>query len=265
MVYISGVIFAVLCVVAAMIHLEQKPEMLWDFVAFAVVLGGTFAVAIITLPWRELSVIRRLMWKFLVPAGQRRRHYIKDSMRFVQSLRMGAQGPMTFGTDLPGQVLRDGAELIQLGLAKGTIEEILAERIYQTTQRGKHMANRIRSLAKYPPAFGLAGTVLGLIHLMVGISKGMNPQETGVLMAIALMATFYGLMTANLFVNPMGERLLEVVEQDEKLAEIGLRAVLLAAEGSRLLEAQEILNSYVEVGERVDSMNDFDDFVEGAA
>lgn len=52
------------------------------------------------------------------------------------------------------------------------------------------------------------GTVLGLVNLMRGISAGLDAKDTGVQMAVALVATFYGLIFANLIVNPAGEAIL---------------------------------------------------------
>ncbi|OFZ12382.1 MAG: hypothetical protein A2Z20_00995 [Bdellovibrionales bacterium RBG_16_40_8] len=142
--------------------------------------------------------------------------------------------------------------MIQLGFEPAKIEAILKERLFQSTERTRFVGVSIRLLAKYPPAFGLAGTVLGLVHLMRGVSDGMTPQETGVRMAIALVATFYGLLVANLIVNPSGEAIVKNAHEEEKLGEIALQSVLLASERVNLLETQEMLNSFVSEDERID-------------
>ncbi len=257
MLYVSGVLVALACIFAAMIHLDQSVGMLWDFVAFAVVIGGTLAVGLITLPWRDWPVIKQLAKSLFVSRLSSRRQYLHHSLEFVAAAGSGSPVQLPDSSSLSVTVLKDGAELLNLGIQKPIIEEVLVERVFQYGEMGKRIANKIRSLAKYPPAFGLAGTVLGLIHLMGGISSGMSPRETGVRMAVALLATFYGLIVANLFVNPLGERVMEIVEQETKLAEVGVRAVALAAEGVHRLEAQEVLNSYVPKEERVDQLGSF--------
>jgi flagellar motor component MotA len=65
------------------------------------------------------------------------------------------------------------------------------------------------------------------------------------------MATFYGLLVSNLLVNPAGEHMQRVAYEERKRAEIALHSIVLMAEGATLLEAQEILNSYVSKEKRV--------------
>jgi chemotaxis protein MotA len=154
-------------------------------------------------------------------------------------------------TTVSGEVLRDGAELMSLGFSKEKIHAILEERILQSFERAQKIANAVRALSKYPPAFGLAGTVLGLVTLMRKVSEGADAKQTGLMMAIALMATFYGLLTSNLLINPTGENMNKTALAERKNAEIALHAVLLAVDRVSLLEAQEVLNSYVSHDQRV--------------
>jgi flagellar motor component MotA len=71
------------------------------------------------------------------------------------------------------------------------------------------------------------------------------------------VATFYGLLTANLIVNPIGDAIFKNSYDDEKLGEIALQSILLASEKTNLLEAQELLNSYVNPRDRVDVIGAF--------
>lgn len=142
--------------------------------------------------------------------------------------------------------------MIQLGLGKERIAEILEERVFQTGRRRRRVGTAIRNLAKYPPAFGLMGTVLGLVNLMRGLASGLSAQQTGLEMAVALVATMYGLLLANLFINPAGEMVMKKATEDEDAAEIALEAVMLACDRVSMLEAQEVLNSYVDERYRID-------------
>jgi chemotaxis protein MotA len=83
------------------------------------------------------------------------------------------------------------------------------------------------------------------------VADGADAKQTGMMMAIALMATFYGLLTANLLVNPAGENLVKAAQAERKAAEIALHTVLLVIDRSNLLAAQEVLNSYVTKNHRL--------------
>ncbi len=252
MIYIFGIVVAVGALIASIVHLGVPADSYFDFVAFVMVLGGTIATAAFTLPWeltREIVFRSKELFTRKMPDNKQ---LLLDCMHVNQNAQKGVYIYEPSDRSLAQRILRDGVELMQLGLKPEVIHAMLKERVYQAVERTRFVGSSVRSLSKYPPAFGLAGTVLGLVHLMRGISDGMSPQETGVRMAIALVATFYGLMVANFIVNPAGEAIVKNATIDEKNAEIAMQAVLLAAERANLLETQEMLNSYVEPQHRVD-------------
>lgn len=251
MFFAIGLFVAFASLTAAIAHLNQTFLSYYDFVAFVMVFGGTIAVALITLPWELRREIFSRALELLRRKSVDRSQLIRDCLAVNRNTLNGIFHPPAEKKG-PYALLRDGVELIQLGLQPDKIEIILKERLYQGTERARYVANAIRGMSKYPPAFGLAGTVLGLVHLMRGVSEGMSPQDTGIRMAIALVATFYGLLVANLLVNPFGDAIFKNAYEDEKLGEIALQSVMLAAERTSLLEAQELLNSYVPSANRVD-------------
>jgi chemotaxis protein MotA len=246
MIYPLGLIIAFVSIALSIFHLRQSVLSYFDVVALLVVFGGTTAIAVITFPWECRTELKKSL-KDLFTSRKRNPHELmSECMSIIQVARAGGAFP-EFRTEGPaGDLLRDGAELLTLGFSPDKIEIILGERIRQASDRAHRVANAFRSLSKYPPAFGLVGTVLGLVSLMRTISDGGNSQETGLRMAVALVATLYGLLVSNLVINPAGEHILKFSMEDEKDGEIALQAILLASERSSLLEAQEMLNSYVD-------------------
>lgn len=252
MFYLSGLLIATSSMIAVIFHLQQSYTSYWDFVAFAMVLGGTMAVATIIAPWDIYKDLGRNIRRLFIYVAPSQRDFLKLCLEVVAQ-RGGGMKDFKVDPSRPEQrILRDGMELISLGFSTEKIEIVLKERVYQANERNNRVSAMIRSLSKYPPAFGLAGTVFGLVHLMRGVSEGMNAKETGVRMAIALVATLYGLMVANLFVNPAGELINRFAKMDELLAEMAIQAILLARENTPILEAQEMLNSFVDVDQRID-------------
>lgn len=251
MFYLLGLLVAVASLVAAAVHLHQAANHFWDFVAFACVTGGTLAVALMTFPWQYRRIIARSIVLLFTPNGRSEGEVVAEAIEFIRKMQSGARIYECDANSLAREIFRDGAELLNLGFSKEKVHFILEERIHQSFERSQKISNAFRSLAKYPPAFGLAGTVLGLVTLMRKVSDGADAKQTGLLMAIALMATFYGLLTSNLLINPAGENLMKSFLDERKKSEIALHAVLLYAEGAGLLEAQEVLNSYVTQDQRV--------------
>ena len=248
--FLFGLVIAVRSLFAAALHLNQEAKHFWDFVAFACVMGGTVAVAVMTIPWQYRRLVGAAALSLFRGSSKEDGAIVVESIDFMRAMQNGTVD-FAPSTSVAGEILRDGMELVSLGFTKEKIHTILEERILQSFERSQKVANSIRALAKYPPAFGLAGTVLGLVTLMRKVSEGADAKQTGILMAIALMATFYGLLVSNLLINPAGEFLVKNALADRKKAEIALHSILLYLEGASLLEAQEVLNCYVTKESRV--------------
>lgn len=244
--------------IAASIHLQQGLESYWDFVAFSVVIFGTLSVMFINRPAISAKTIFRNFKLSIFESHTETKQFVSECISFARG-----QGIKSKKKTIENQFLIDGTELIGLGFNYEKIEGILTQRYQYHAKTVTQIANWLRKNSKYPPAFGLAGTVLGLIHLMRGISDGINPQETGIRMAVALVATFYGLVIANIILNPVGELLLEKLKHDEEKSEVALTTIRLMMEKASLIEIQEELNSFVESDHKINILSDLS--VEGIA
>lgn len=237
LVLLSGVFL-----LTAIHHLNQSVVTYYDFVALVMVLGGTFTLGIVLLPWEYRKDIKNSI-KFLF--RKEKPHY-KQALRDCMQVTKGGAAPQTHEGDwLYKKILQDGAELVYLGLPSERIEIILQERMFQTIKRWKKISAAVRNLAKYPPAFGLMGTVLGLVNIMRSLASATQAGQLGAEMSIALVATMYGLLVANFFVNPVGELLLKKSEEEEDYAELAIEAILLLSNKSSYIEAHEMLNAMV--------------------
>jgi chemotaxis protein MotA len=269
MYYVIGLGVSFLSIVWSIIHLRQSATNYVDPVGFAVVFGGTLAVAIMVLPW---NMARELRSSFKRLFSNRKIDYKSlnhECLELIQKLQNGNAEYTAKESSIAHQTLSDGVELINLGFTPEKIHTILEERVHQWLERNQKIANSIRSLAKYPPAFGLVGTVLGLVSLMRAISEGASSTEAGFRMAVALVATLYGLLVSNLLLNPAGESILRSALDEKRAGDLALEAIMLAADNVTLLEAQEVLNSKVSPENRVnlmgDAMNTSDNTSEAAA
>lgn len=257
--YPIGLLVATISFVAAILHLGQKASTYYDFVALTMVLGGSIAVGIIGLPWdapREMKRGFRALFRGTRKDG---REVVSTGLKLIQSGGFNSIQTSLESDSLPVKILRDGKELVQLGLETAKIESILRERVFQSTKRYKKVANALKALAKYPPAFGLMGTVLGLVNLMLTITKGVDAKEAGLEMAVALVATLYGLILSNLVLSPAGEYVMKEAQGEEELGEVALHAILLLSQRASLLESQELLNSFVGENHHVDVMGTWSD------
>lgn len=253
--YVLSLFIAAGAIFASLYHLGQGLERLWDFVAFAMVFGGTLAVAAVVLPWNYSKSFFSYIKKLLIYWEPDKKNLIQKSLSILQNQSSGIKNDDLKNEIIEDKILNDGLELIHLDFSLDDIEAILHERLQSHLQIGRKVSNSLRSLAKYPPAFGLAGTVFGLVELMRAVSTGLPAQETGIKMAIALVATLYGLLLANLIINPAGEGIEKIVNEEEKSGLLAIQSIVLIAQRSNLLQAQEVLNSFVTTEQRVNILS----------
>ncbi|WP_372655000.1 motility protein A [Halobacteriovorax sp.] len=237
---VIGMILASFGLWASAEHLGQNIAQYWDVVAFLMVILGTISVAVVTLPTLNLKTIFREILNSVSFSNKKREKAIANS---VEVLNMNYPTEKT--NRLDKTILRDGIELAKLGFDSKSIENILTERVINYSHDCRSISSWLIGLSKYPPAFGLAGTIFGLTNLMRSLSQGADPKEIGLSMAIALVATLYGVLLSNLFINPIGERIKSNIAENEILCEISIKTILMLKSKTNLLEAQEVLNGYL--------------------
>jgi len=222
-------------------HLNQDITQFWDVIAFAIVGLGTIATSFMTLPSLKIKHILSIVFRGIHGNQGLREDCVSNAINLIKGYHFNADQAKR----IDQRILMDGYELMKLGFSTQKIKQILTHRLDKYLDDGMTVATWVKGLAKYPPAFGLAGTVLGLVHLMKGLSEGADPKETGLRMAVALIATFYGIVIANIFVSPVGDRVQNNLMEDEKLANISIEAILLINQRVNMVEALEEMNAHM--------------------
>lgn len=149
-----------------------------------------------------------------------------------------------------GGFLRFGIELITTGYNGEEVKKILGNVIESHFERTMASAQILRNMALAAPAFGMVGTLIGLIIMLDNM--GDDPSEIGGGLAIALVTTLYGVMLARLVFSPAANKLQQREEifrfRNYMIAE-GL-AMLADKESPRKI--QDYMNSYLDPTIRYD-------------
>jgi chemotaxis protein MotA len=90
------------------------------------------------------------------------------------------------------------------GMPEKDITDILGEDMSAATARVHRSASVLRKAAEISPAMGLIGTLIGLVQMLGNLD---NPNIIGPSMAVALITTFYGVLLANVVLNPLASKL----------------------------------------------------------
>ncbi|MBM7059535.1 flagellar motor protein [Pseudomonas sp. UL073] len=128
----------------------------------------------------------------------------------------------------PDAYARKGLQLLVDGAEPETIRSILEVDLYTQEGRDLQAAKVFESMGGYAPTIGIIGAVMGLIHVMGNLA---DPAMLGSGIAVAFVATIYGVGFANLLLLPVGSKLKAVVQRHSRYREMLLEGILSIAEG----------------------------------
>ncbi|PID42877.1 MAG: chemotaxis protein MotA [Proteobacteria bacterium] len=123
------------------------------------------------------------------------------------------------------------------------ISAILNWRITKLKTEENVAARVFHSLSVYAPAFGMVGTLIGLVNMML-VMEQKSFDLVGANLAIALVTTFYGLLLANLVFKPVATKLERRTERRIIHMTMLLRGILLIAEGKTPAVVRDQLHTF---------------------
>ncbi len=249
-------LFALLGVVAAGIVTTITPKeyhMFADLPAIFLVVGGTLGAASITVQINRIGVLFKVFFIRLI-FGKRIDYakVIKEIMITSESNRRG-EAMAEIIKNAKDHFLIECLQLLDDNVIKGEdLFDLLDDRVRNMHGHYSDEANRFKNLAKFPPAFGLMGTVLGMIALLSNLGGADAMKLIGPSMGTCLVATFMGIFVANVVVLPIGESLGESSKEiylKNKIIVEGMR--LIAVKTNPIIVAEK-LNSFLLPSDRVD-------------
>ena len=253
-----GVIAALVVMVVSMVTASKNPMVFLDMHGIIIVLGGTAAAGLMCFPLKSyVRVGKVILNKFLGNYSTHFQTVIDEIVDLTKGYRENPDYLTLKVKSIKTPFLADAIELmIQGGISEDELDEILHKRAATHTRRYEYDAGVFKTLAKFPPAFGLLGTTLGMISLLQQLGGKDAQQMLGPAMAIGLVATFYGLTLSNLIFIPIAENLTMLNRDDETLRSIVIEGVIHIRQKAHPKLAEEHLKSYLLPNERKGAKSD---------
>jgi chemotaxis protein MotA len=201
---VIGMAFAVIIIVGMGIGPANLPLFV-DIPSIAIVIGGTFGAVFICFPMKSvLGMVGFIKFVFL-PQTYDYLETVKIIVSFSeQARREGILALEARLEEIPDEFLRKGIQLAVDGTDPQLIKDILSTEIGFVEARHNENHGIISGIADLAPAFGMIGTLVGLVLMLANMS---DPSNIGPAMAVALITTLYGAIVANLFFIPMTSKL----------------------------------------------------------
>lgn len=197
---------------------------------FFIVVLGTTAATLVSYPLSEVLRSNRMLMTVLL----REDHSVSglvDEIVKVAKLRM--QGQLRKIEDeldiIENPFLRTGIQLVVDQTKVDDIINLMEWRIGRLQSQEQADAQIFHSMSHFAPAFGMFGTLVGLVNMLMNMGSG-DIQQMGEHMALALMTTLYGIVLANLIFKPVAVKLERRTETRVMLMNMALEGVLLVRE-----------------------------------
>ena len=216
----------VLCVgiYAATFLLSDNAALMMNGFGLCTVLSGTLGAMFLSYPANDLCASMHVArntytGKMLTP--ERIIEILQELA--VRARSKGVLALEEFGEQTTVGFLKRGLNLLVDGFRDDELHEILRTEMAYFKQRRVQHERCFRHAARLAPAFGVAGSVIGLIAMLAGIG---DPEVILRTIPIALTSTLYGILLGNLILTPIAENIHAKTERELLLQRIITDAVI---------------------------------------
>lgn len=235
---LSGIIFIVVG-----IYLDGSLSNFFDVPSIMITFGGTVAATLINFPFSQLIDVCKAIKMVFNEKKNDVHEGIDQILRLaLVARRDGILALENHTEEINSDFVKKGIMLIVDGTSPEIVKNMMETELAFIEERHERNQNVLTSMAQYAPAFGMIGTLIGLINML----KNLNDVEAiGPSMAVALVTTFYGVILANMVFIPMAGKLKDRSDNEILYKEIMLEGILSiqAGENPRIIENK--LNAFV--------------------
>ncbi|HQA58684.1 MAG TPA: motility protein A [Acetivibrio sp.] len=230
-----GIIAGIVCIVAS-IMTGGSLWSFWDISSVYITVGGGICATLISYKIGEFAKIMKVAVKVLVGKESRPQDTIKMLVELsVKARREGLLSLEAEQENIKDEFLKQSLQLVVDGVEPEVIVDSMDLELENMKSRHDKGAGMFKTMAAQFPAWGMIGTLIGLIQLLDQLD---DPSAIGPAMAVALITTFYGSVLANFICNPIATKLaLKSKEeiQEKKMIIEGVLSIQ-SGENPRILE-----------------------------
>lgn len=225
-----GMLASVLLLAIVLFFAADDARMYVDWPSLGIVLGGTLAATFLSYPLKEVFRV----FSLIATVTRNERMYThNDIEELVRISKLWINGDLHAVEqaleNVTNAFLRTGVQLVIDQTPEDDILDLMQWRVSRLRAREAAEAQLFRVMANFAPAFGMLGTLVGLINLMSLLGGG-DMRAIGQQLALSLMTTFYGILLANLLFKPVAVKLERRTETRVVLMNMVLQGISMMCE-----------------------------------
>jgi chemotaxis protein MotA len=216
--------------------------------AFLIVMGGTFGACIMQYPLPVVIEAQKMLMMVFFDKKSDLKGTITQIVELSNISRkqglLALEGKIK---DIPDPFFAKGVQLVVDGMEAKVIMGILEVEVDHEEESANTAAKFWEAAGGYAPTVGILGAVMGLIHVMENLS---DPSKLGGGIAVAFVATIYGVGAANLFFLPFATKIKLKIKKEALGKNVIIQGLIGIAQGENPRQLQEKLEGYLPHSER---------------
>ncbi len=214
-----------------------------DAPAAFITIGGATCATMVSFPFRDLRNVPRLLrLAFKAPEGSPHQ-LIADFRRYADIARRdGILALETVTPEVKDPFLVRGIQLAVDGTDPEVIQSLMRTELEHMVACHERGIRVLRQFGTYAPAFGMAGTLIGLVIML---SRVRNPDLIAPSMAVAIITTFYGIILSYLVAQPLAEKLVLRNNEEALVKEMMIRGIMAIQSGDNPRIVEEKLRIHL--------------------
>lgn len=247
---IAGIAISIVAVLLSIIMGGGNPLVMIDIPSILVVFGGTAGAIICSYPLPAVLKLHTVVLKSIFGSSIDPAVVIKDMVKYAEvARREGILSLENLIPEMKDPFIVRGIKMAVDGTDPELIKTIMDTELESLIDRHAMAKGILDNIGKMAPAFGMIGTLLGLILMLQNMD---DPSAIGPGMAVALITTLYGALIANLMTGPVGEKLASKDAEEVLIKTIIIAGVMAIQSGDNPRVAESKLMTFLPPSRRAE-------------
>jgi chemotaxis protein MotA len=241
-----GLIIALIAIFGAAVVEAGSVSILFSLLnvpSAMIVFGGTIGALIVSFPLERVTKLTKILGVAFRQEPTSERDLVNLFVRLAERARReGLLALESEAAEIHDSAIKKGVLLVVDGTDPDLVREIMEADVASMSERHEGKFAMFAAAGGFAPTMGIIGTVMGLVNVLSHLDK---PDELGKSIATAFIATLYGVMSANVFWLPMGERLKQRNKEEVARRTLAVEGVLAVQAGDNPRVVREKLEAFL--------------------
>ena len=214
-----------------------------DYSSLGIVIGGSLCALLVSMPLGRVLGVGKVLRKAWGSKQEDPEKVIRTLVAYAEVARRDGILALDNMTDqMENKFIVKGIQMAVDGTDPDLTEQIMMSELEALSERHRMGRAIFEYLGKYAPAFGMIGTLIGLIIMLQHMD---NASQIGSGMALALITTFYGAVAANLVFLPIADKLATRSREEILVKQIIVRGIMSIQSGDNPRIVEQKLRTFL--------------------